>query len=159
MNLTKMSDLAAVQDQTQVGPPVRLRHEPALLGRAEGLRDHLSAEAAHRARRLRRPDGPGPPGQGDRPGRALLDPAGDRPVRLRLLDDDKNTQPAENIAPIVRDDYLAKVDAAAFKALLDAASAKVTTEALTTMGVDVAVNHKDVDDVAKAFLTAAGPAE
>jgi osmoprotectant transport system substrate-binding protein len=72
------------------------------------------------------------------------------------LVDDKATQPAENIAPIVRDDYLAKVDATAFKALLDAASAKVTTEALTAMGVDVAVNQKDVGDVAKAFLTAQG---
>ena len=38
----------------QVGPPVRLRHEPALRGRAQGLRDHLPAEAAHGARRVRR---------------------------------------------------------------------------------------------------------
>ena len=73
-----------------------------------------------------------------------------------VLDDDKKTQPAENIAPIVRDDYLAKVDATAFKALLDAASAKVTTEELTKMGQDVDVNHKDVGEVAKAFLTAQG---
>ena len=73
-----------------------------------------------------------------------------------VLDDDKKTQPAENIAPIVRDDYLAKVDATAFKALLDAASAKVTTEELTKMGQDVDVNHKDVSEVAKAFLTAQG---
>ena len=55
-------------------------------------------------------DGPGPPGQGDRHRRALLDPAGHRPVRLHVLDDDKKTQPAENIAPLVRNDYLAKVD-------------------------------------------------
>ena len=32
----------------------------------------------------------------------------------------------------------------------------MTTEALTTMGVDVAVNQKDVAEVAKAFLTGAG---
>ena len=38
-----------------------------------------------------------------------------------VLEDDKDTQPAENIAAVVRDDYLAKVgDAAAFQALLDA---------------------------------------
>jgi len=73
-----------------------------------------------------------------------------------VLADDKATQPAENIAPLVRDDYLAKVDATAFKALLDAASAKVTTEELTKMGVEVDVNHKDVADVAKAFITAQG---
>jgi osmoprotectant transport system substrate-binding protein len=73
-----------------------------------------------------------------------------------VLEDDKKTQPAENVAPIVRDDYLAKVDAAAFKALLDAASAKVTTEELTKMGVEVDVDHKDVKEVATAFLTAQG---
>ena len=27
-----------------------------------------------------------------------------------LLEDDKHTQPADNVAPIVRNDYLAKVD-------------------------------------------------
>jgi osmoprotectant transport system substrate-binding protein len=73
-----------------------------------------------------------------------------------VLADDKQTQPAENIAPIVRDDYLAKVDAAAFKALLDGASAKITTDELTKMGVEVDVNHKDVAEVAKAFITAQG---
>src|SRR5580765_4509048 len=73
-----------------------------------------------------------------------------------VLDDDKKLQPADNLAPIVRNDYLAKVDATAFKALLDAASAKITTDALTTMGVDVAVNQKDVAAVATAFLTAQG---
>ncbi len=73
-----------------------------------------------------------------------------------LLEDDKKTQPAENIAPLVRDDYLAKVDAAAFKAILDGVSAKVTTELLTTMGVAVDVDHKDVAAVAKDFLTTQG---
>ena len=73
-----------------------------------------------------------------------------------VLEDDKKTQPAENIAPIVRDDYLAKVDKAAFQALLDGASAKLTTEALTEMGVEVAVDQKDVKDVASAFLKAQG---
>lgn len=69
-----------------------------------------------------------------------------------VLTDDKGTQPAENIAPLVRNDYLAKVDATAFEKLLNDASAKITTEALTTMGVSVAVDQKDVAEVAKAFL-------
>jgi osmoprotectant transport system substrate-binding protein len=73
-----------------------------------------------------------------------------------VLVDDKATQPAENLAPLVRDDYLAKVDAEAFKKLLNDASAKITTEALTTMGVEVAVNQKDVAEVAMAFLQAQG---
>ena len=73
-----------------------------------------------------------------------------------VLQDDKGTQPAENMAPVVRDDYLAKVDKAAFSAILNAASAKLTTEELTKMGVEVAVNQKDVAEVAKTFITAQG---
>ncbi len=71
-----------------------------------------------------------------------------------VLEDDKETQPAENIAPIVRNDYLAKVDAAAFQALLDAASDKMTTEELTRLGVLVAVDQKDIAEVATEWLTA-----
>ena len=67
LKLAKMSDLAAVQDQHQVGPPGRLRHEPALLGRAQGLRDHVSPEEPDRSRCVRRTDGHRSPGQGDRP--------------------------------------------------------------------------------------------
>jgi len=73
-----------------------------------------------------------------------------------VLEDDKDTQPAENLAPIVRDDLLAKVDKAAFTALLDAVSTKLTTEELTRLGVEVAVNNRDVADVAKEWLTANG---
>ena len=42
------------------------------------------------------------------------------------------------------------------QALLDAASDKLTTEELIKLGVEVAVNHKDVADVAAAWLTAQG---
>jgi len=73
-----------------------------------------------------------------------------------VLVDDKVTQPAENIAPIVRNDFLAKVDKAAFSKLLDDVSAKVTTEVLLKLGVDVAVNNKDVKDVAAAWLREQG---
>jgi osmoprotectant transport system substrate-binding protein len=73
-----------------------------------------------------------------------------------VLQDDKQTQPAENLAPLVRNEYLAKVDKDAFEKILNDASAKITTEALTTMGVDVAVNQKDVGEVATAFLKAQG---
>ena len=75
---------------------------------------------------------------------------------FKVLEDDKKTQPAENIAPLVRDDYLAKVDATSFEALLNAASAKMTTEELTKLGVQVAVDQKDVKDVAAAWLAANG---
>jgi osmoprotectant transport system substrate-binding protein len=76
-----------------------------------------------------------------------------------VLDDDKDTQPAENLAPIVRNDFLEKLsesDRTAFGKLLDDVSAKLTTEVLTELGVEVAVNNKDVADVAKAWLTEQG---
>jgi osmoprotectant transport system substrate-binding protein len=69
------------------------------------------------------------------------------------LEDDKGTQPAENIAPLVRNDLLGKLtDAAGFAALLDAVSARVTTGVLTNLGIEVAVNNKDIADVATTFL-------
>ena len=75
------------------------------------------------------------------------------------LEDDKQTQPAENIAPIVRDDYLAKVDRAAFSKLLDDVSAQMSTEDLTRLGVEVAVQNKDVADVARTWLREKGVIE
>jgi osmoprotectant transport system substrate-binding protein len=155
-NLTKMSDLAAVQDTIKWGLPSDCDTNPLCSGALKDYgityppksRTALGACDVPMAQALQ--------------GKAidLAELCSTQPAIAQfsfvVLDDDKKTQPAENIAPIVRDDYLAKVDAAAFKALLDAASAKVTTEALTTMGVDVAVNNKDVGEVAKAFLTAQG---
>jgi osmoprotectant transport system substrate-binding protein len=73
------------------------------------------------------------------------------------LEDDKNTQPAENMTALVRDDLLAKVgDKAAFQKKLDDVLALLTTEKLTELGVKVAVDQQDVADVAKAFLTQNG---
>jgi len=70
-----------------------------------------------------------------------------------LLDDDKKTQPAENLAAVVRNDYLAKVgDKAAFQALIDGVTAKLTTEELTKIGVEIQVNHKDVAAEATQWL-------
>jgi osmoprotectant transport system substrate-binding protein len=69
-----------------------------------------------------------------------------------ILQDDLHTQPADNIAPIVRDDYLAKVDATAFKKLLDDVSAKIDTPTLAELYKQVAVDKKDPKDVAAAWL-------
>jgi osmoprotectant transport system substrate-binding protein len=71
-----------------------------------------------------------------------------------LLEDDKKTQPAENLAAMVRNDYLAKVgDKAAFQSLIDGVTAKLTTEELTKIGVEIQVNHKDVAAEATQWLT------
>jgi osmoprotectant transport system substrate-binding protein len=155
-NLLKMSDLAAVQNDIKWGLPSDCDTNPLCSGALKDYgityppksRTALGACDVPMAQALQ--------------GKAidLAELCSTQPAIAQfgfvVLDDDKKTQPAENIAPIVRNDYLAKVDATAFQALLDAASAKVTTEALTTMGVDVAVNNKDVGEVAKAFLTAQG---
>jgi osmoprotectant transport system substrate-binding protein len=72
------------------------------------------------------------------------------------LEDDKHTQPADNIAPIVRDDYLAKVDKAAFSKLLDDVSAKIDTQTMADLYKQVAVDKKDISAVAKTWLVAQG---
>ena len=65
------------------------------------------------------------------------------------LEDDKKTQPADNIAPIVRNDLLAKVDdKAAFEKLLNDVSAKIDTATLADLYNEVAVDKKDLKDVA-----------
>jgi osmoprotectant transport system substrate-binding protein len=72
------------------------------------------------------------------------------------LEDDKQTQPADNIAPLVRNDYLAKVDKAAFSKILDDVSAKIDTPTLADLYKQVAVDKKDLAVVAKAWLQAQG---
>ena len=155
-NLTKLSDLAAIQDTLKWGLPADCDTNPLCSGalKTYGInyppknRQALGACDVPMATALQ--------------GKAIdvAEFCSTQPAIAQfgftVLEDDKKTQPAENLAPLVRDDYLAKVDKTAFQALLDAASAKITTEALTTMGVDVAVNQKDVAEVAKAFLLAQG---
>jgi osmoprotectant transport system substrate-binding protein len=69
-----------------------------------------------------------------------------------LLEDDKHTQPADNVSPIVRNDFLAKVDQAEFEQLLNDVSAEIDTATLTDLYKQVAVDHKDVKDVVAAWL-------
>ena len=73
-----------------------------------------------------------------------------------LLQDDKQTQPADNIAPLVRNDYLAKVDKTSFEKLLNDVSAKMDTATLTDLGKQVSVDKKDIAAVAKAWLQTNG---
>ena len=158
--LTKMSDLAAVQDQLRWGLPPDCDTNPlckdALV--SYGItyppkqREALAACDAPIAQALQ--------SKGiDFAWLCSTQPAIAQ-FGFVLLADDKQTQPAENMTALVRDDLLAKVgDKAAFQKLLDDVLAKLTTEQLTKMGVDVAVDQKDVADVAKAFLQANGLAK
>jgi len=72
------------------------------------------------------------------------------------LDDDKTTQPADAIAPVVRNDFLAKTDKTVFSKLLDDVSAKIDTPTLAELYKEVSVDKKDIKDVAKAWLQANG---
>ncbi len=153
LSLTKMSQLAAVQDQLKWGLPADCDANPLCKG---ALVDYGISYPPKQRQAL---DPCGVPMATALQGKAidLAELCSTQPAISQFgfvsLEDDLDTQPAENIAPIVRDDYLAKVDAASFKALLDAASAKMTTEELTRLGVLIAVDQKDVEDVAKEWLT------
>ena len=152
LKLAKMSDLAAVQDQLKWGLPPDCDANPLCKGALEQYkityppkqRQALAACDAPIAEALK--------------GKAidLAELCSTQPAIVQngfvQLEDDLKTQPAENIAPLVRNDYLAKVDKTAFAALLDAASAKMTTAELTKLGVLIAVDNKDVADVARQWL-------
>ena len=80
-----------------------------------------------------------------------------------VLEDDLQTQPPGNLVPVVRNDVLEQIEggAEAVAAILDPVSTQLTTEILTELGVRVAVDQEDVDDVAADFLASIGavPAE
>lgn len=153
LGLVKMSDLAAVQDQLAWGLTPECDANPLCRGALEAYgityppaeRESLAACDVPMAEAL---DG------------KAIDVAwlcSTQPAIAQfgfvVLEDDLGIQPAENIAPLVRDDYLAKLDdAAAFQGLLDDLSAKITTEVLIDLGVKIAVEQEDIPDVAKAWL-------
>jgi osmoprotectant transport system substrate-binding protein len=154
LKLAKMSDLAAVQDQLKWGLPPDCDANPLCKGALEAYginyppaqREALAACDAPIAEAL------------ENKGVDFAWLCSTQPAIAQFgfvaLDDDKNTQPAENMTALVRDDYLAKVgDAKGFQELLDKVSALLTTEALTDLGVKVAVDQDPIEQVAKDFLT------
>jgi osmoprotectant transport system substrate-binding protein len=156
-NLSSMSDLAAVQDELRWGLPPDCDANPLCKGALEeygityppAQREALAACDAPIADAL----------NGNAIDFAWL--CSTQPAISQygfvVLEDDLDTQPAENMAPIVRNDYLEQVnDADAFQAVLDAVSETLTTEALTELGVRVAVDQEDVEDVAADWLTEQG---
>jgi osmoprotectant transport system substrate-binding protein len=73
---------------------------------------------------------------------------------LVLLADDQHIQPAENLVPMVSSSFLqAHPDVAD---PLNALMAKLTTEDLTQLNADVAVNRAKPEDVAQQWLQKAG---
>lgn len=154
-HLTKMSDLAAVQDQLKWALASDCPTNPLCAG---ALKTAYGVE---------------------QPNATLLDPCSGPMADALLkktvdiaelcstgpeiitngwvvLQDDKQTQPADNIAPIVRDDLLAKIDKQKFTDTLNAVSAKIDTKTLAQLYYDVAITHKDLAVVAKDWLKANG---
>jgi len=77
---------------------------------------------------------------------------------LVVLTDDLATQPADAIAPVVRNDLLRALQNQGIDiaAVLDPVSAAITTSDLTSFNLRVGTNHEDVDVVAREFLTSKG---
>jgi osmoprotectant transport system substrate-binding protein len=72
------------------------------------------------------------------------------------LEDDKQTQPAENIAPLVRNDLLTAVDRTKFEKALNDVSAKIDTDTLAQLYYDVAIDKQDLAVVAREWLQSVG---
>ena len=75
-----------------------------------------------------------------------------------ILEDDKHTQPADNLAPLVRNSLLTALggDKDAFEKILNDVSAALDTATLTDLGKQVSVDKKDIAAVAKAWLQSKG---
>ena len=72
-----------------------------------------------------------------------------------LLADDKQLQLSDNVAPVVRSDYLTKAGDD-FKRVVNSIAPKLTTAELTGMNKLVEVDKKDPKDVAKEWLKKQG---
>ena len=69
-----------------------------------------------------------------------------------VLQDDKNLEAADNIAPVIRK----AVDSSAIDQLLNAISAKLTTDGMLALNKQVDIDKQDPATVAKTFLTQNG---
>ena len=156
--LTTIGDLAAVQDQLVWGLPPECDTQAACF---EALETYgITYPPAHREA-LAACDAP----MADALANGAIDVAWlcstQPPISqygFVVLADDLGLQPADNIAPIVRNDWADQAGGAeAIAAILDPVSAQLTTELLTELGVKVAVDQQDIADVAAEFLAGGGP--
>src|SRR5581483_8651102 len=72
-----------------------------------------------------------------------------------LLADDKHLQLADNVVPLVRDEWLGRAPAD-FKTIVNGVSAQLTTEALTGLNKQVGIDRKEPRDAAAAWLKEKG---
>jgi len=72
-----------------------------------------------------------------------------------LLEDDKHLQLSDNVAPVVRNEYLSKAGAD-FKKLINSIAPKLTTAELTGLNKLADIDKKDPKDIAKEWLKKQG---
>lgn len=157
-SLATMSDLAAVQDEIRFGLPPGCEANPPCRGALEeyGITwppaqlELLPPCGAEMAGAL----------EGNAIDVAWL--CSTQPIIAQngwlVLEDDLQTQPPGNLVPVLRNDALEQIEggAEAVAAVLDPVSTQLTTEILTELGVRVAVDQEDVEDVAADFLASIG---
>lgn len=150
--LVTMSDLALVADQLTWGLPLECSDNPSC---GPGLKDvygidiaklqveNLNACSGEMATALNE--------SGIDVAEVCTTQADIERYNFVLLQDDHKLIPAQNIAPVVRNDLLAAAPDD-FETILNAVSAKLTTEELTKLNVRVSVNHESLEDVAAQWL-------
>ncbi len=150
-NLTTLSSLATVADRLTVGAPPECPLRPFCL---PGLRDvygilfenfePLDAGGPQTVAALRT----------DEVQIGLMfstDPSIEANGFIPLLDD-KNLQSAENITPVIRTDLLSDE----VRGLLDAVSARLSSDTVTQLVGKIVIDGQDVAAVARSFLAANG---
>jgi osmoprotectant transport system substrate-binding protein len=156
LGLSRMSDLAAVQDELTWGLPPECETNPLCRGALEetygitwppGNLEELAACDAPIAEALN--------GGAIDIAELCSTQAAIAQFGFIVLDDDQGTNPAQNLAPLVRDDFLDQLsesDRRAFEKLLNDVSAKLTTEALQEVNIALNVDQLDVNEAARDFL-------
>jgi osmoprotectant transport system substrate-binding protein len=151
-NLQKIGDLKPVAGQLVVGGPPELKTRPAGLPglkKVYGIPDFKEFKAL---------DAGGPLTvsalkKGDIDvGRVFTTQGVIAAEEWVLLEEDKPLEPAQNVVPIGRTDAMTDQ----VKNVLNALSAKITTEELTKLNAQVDVDKKDPEQVARDWLTQQG---
>ena len=146
-NLAKLSDLAAVGDQLVLGGPPECPTRPFCqpgLEKTYGI--HFKSFKAL--------DAGGPltfaalANGSIQVGLVFSSDARIAPAKLVVLQDDKQLEQADDVVPIVRQAVLTDD----MKSVLNAVSAKLTTDALVQMNSQVENLHQDADAVTKVWL-------
>ena len=154
LNLKKLSDLAAVGGQLVLGGPAECPNRPFC---QQGLKNTYGITFKD----FKPLDAGGPltvaalEGKQIDVGLLFTSDPGIVAKGFVLLEDDKHLQLSDNIAPVVRDELLAKDDGT-IKKLLNSISAKLSQDELNGLNKQVSVDKKDPKDVAKDWLKKMG---